>query len=378
MNLGMNLGTHVTLNLGDWLRSCFREYQNDPTRRCLVELFDEAYLVREEDPGDALHRYREGKELANRLGEKWWSLLFDKMQLDAKIHYQRDFRDLLEPAAACIRETRLPVFDRFPGTFAMHDTLVAAYLGIDAEGYHEAIRQELEALDRLVPIEPGTDRYCLLARYRELAQEEGRWEDAATIGLRELELIHADPQQDQANHFGAFTYAGLCRIAYERRQWAKLEEHAIEGESFARAAEHHCELAEMLTWRAVAERHRDLRDAATKSLRDAATKQHGVQIPPRFGYFQARVAYYDIGHQPAEMLHALDEAIASIADRNRLLSECRLRIDRLRVLTRMKRSVEEDIELARHSANRLRFPEKYLATIDALERGEDELLRRSA
>jgi hypothetical protein len=358
------------MNLGAWFRNCRKEYKDDASRRRLLELFDDAYQIREEDPGDALHRYREGKELANRLGEAWWSILFDKMQLDAKCHYQRDYRDVLEPAAGCVRAVRESIFDRFPARAAVHDTLVAAYLGIDAEGYHEAIQHELETLEHDVPVEASPDRYCLLARQRMFAEEEGRWEDAQSIGHRELDLGHADPHEEQANHFLAFTYPSLCRIAYELRQWDKVAEHAHEGEPVARAAGHQGELAELLSWRAVAERQRNDRDTATKTLRDAATKQHSVQLAPRPGYFRARVAYYEIGDQHSEMLHVYDEALAGISDRNRLLDECRLRIERLRVLIRLERSVEDDLELARHAARRLRFPEKYLAAIDGVEQGD--------
>jgi hypothetical protein len=365
------------MKLGTWLRNCAREYQNDPTRRRLIDTIDEAFQSREDDPGDALHRYREGKELANRLGEKWWSLLFDKLQLDAKIHFLRDFRDILEPAEACIREVGNTVYDTFPGALAVHDTLVAAQIGIDAEGFSQSIHESLAALEQNMADEPSSDRYSLLARQREFAIEEFRWDDAHALGLRELDLIHADPHAEQANHFGAFTYAGLCRSAFERGQWAKLEEYAGEGESFARSAGHQCELAEILAWRAVAERKRDDQAASAKTLRDAAAKQHGVQIPPQFGYFRARIAYYEICNQPAEMLHALDESLASVADRNRVLSECRLRLERLRVLIYMRRSVEEDVELARHASHRLRFPEKYLKLVDVLQRG-DAQMRRSA
>ena len=365
------------MNLGTWLRNCAQAYQTDSTRRRLIEALDEAFQIREDDPGDALHRYREGKELANRLGEQWWSLLFDKLQLDAKAHYLRDFRDILEPAEACVREVGDSVYDNFPGSLAIHDTLLAAQIGIDAEGYSHDIRQLLDALEHNMPSEPTADRYCLLARQREFAIEEFRWDDADAVGLRELDLVHADRHAEQANHFGAFAYAGLCRTSFERGMWDKLEEYATEGESFARTAGHQCELAEILAWRAVAQRHRDDRDAASKTLRDAATKQHSIQMPPRFGYFRARIAYYEIGNQPAEMLHALDEALASVADRNRVLSECRLRLERLRVLIYMRRSVEEDVALARHSAHRLRFPERYLHLVDALERGDAEL-RKSA
>ena len=358
------------MNLAMWFEQWRDDTKDEPNRRRLLTLFDEGYAVREDDPDAALNRYQEGKDLADRLGEAWWSLLFDKMRLDAQMHYQRDFRTVLEPAAACVREARRNVYAKFPLRFGVHDSLIMAYLGIDAEGYHEAIHEELEHLQKELTPEPSVDRYLFLARQREFDVERQRWDEAHAHGLRELDLAGADPQESQANHFASFAYAGLAQIAEERRQWAKLEEFTQEGEPIARKAGHNAVLAELLAWRAVSERYRDRREVATRYLRDAAAKQNGLQTPPRLGYFAARIAYYEVSEQPAEALHAYDEALASISDHGQLLRECRLRIKRLRVLVKLERSLEDDLELAHAAARKLRFPEKPLAEIEAIERGE--------
>lgn len=358
------------MNLAMWLEQWRAETKDEPNRRRLLTLFDDAYQVREDDPDAAVNRYVEGKDLADRLGEAWWSLLFDKMRLDAKMHYQRDFRDVLEPAAACVREARRSVYAKFPLRWGTHDTLIAAYLGIDAEGYHEAIREELDVLEKELPPEPGADRYLFLARGREFEMERQRWDDANAAGLRELDLAGADPHEAQGRHFASFAYACLSQIAYERRQWAKLEEFTQEGEPIARQAEHVAVLAEILAWRAVSERYRDRREAGTKFLRDAAAKQNALQTPPRPGYFAARIAYYDVGEQPGEALHAYDEALASLSDHGQLLRECRFRIERLKVLVKLGRSLEDDLELTRAAAEKLRFPEPQVKEIEKIEAGE--------
>jgi len=358
------------MNLAMWFEQWRTETKDEPNRRRLLTLFDDAYQVREDDPEAALNRYVEGKELADRLGEAWWSLLYDKMRLDAKIHYLRDFRDVLEPAAACVREARRNVYAKFPLRWGTHDTLIAAYLGIDAEGYHEAVDEELQILRAELPLEPGTDRYLFLARQREFEVERERWDEAQAAGMRELDLAGADPQEAQGNHFGSFAYAALCQVAYERRQWAKLEEFAQEGEPIARKAEHVAVLAEIVTWRAVSECYRDRREAGANFLRDAAAKQNALQTPPRPGYFAARIAYHEIGEQPAETLRAYDEALANISDRGQFLRECRLRNNRLRSLVKLDRSLEDDLDLAREAARKLRFPEKALSEIDKIEAGE--------
>lgn len=358
------------MTLAMWFEEWRRDTEEEPNRRRLLTLFDDAYQMREDDPDAALNRYEEGKELADRLGEEWWGLLYDKMRLDAKMHYQRDFRGVLEPASACVRESRRGVYEKFPMRHGVRDSLLAAYLGIDAEGYHDAIREELDTLDKELPPEPTVDRYLMLAREREFEMELGRFDEAQAAGIRELDLAGADPHEAQASHFSSFTYSALCQIAYERRQWAKLEEFASEGEPVARKAEHMAVLAEILTWRAVFERYRDRREDAKQTLRDAAARQNGLQTPPRAGYFAARAAYYDVGEQPADTLHAHDEALAALSDRGQLLRECRLRGERLRVLRTLDRSLEDDLELARAAAKKLRFPEKHLRDIDAIERGD--------
>lgn len=358
------------MNLAMWFDEWRRDNAEEPSRRRLLTLFDDAYQVREDDPDAALSRYEEGKELADRLGEEWWGLLYDKMRIDARMHYQRDYRDVLVPAAACVRESRRSIYDKFPMKYGVHDSLLAAFLGTDAEGHHEAIREELEHLNSELPPEPSVDRYLMLARDREFEMELGRFDEAHACGVRELDLAGADRHEAQAEHFSSFTYAGLCQIAYERRQWAKLEEFASEGEPIARKAGHAAVVAEILAWRAVHERYRDRKDSAAKALRDAAARQDALQTPPRPGYFAARAAYYDVGEQPADALQVHDEALAAISDRGQLLRECRLHGQRLRSLRALDRSLEDDLEIARGAAHKLRFPEKHLRDLDAIEAGD--------
>jgi len=345
--------------------------KDEPNRRRLLTLFDDAYQVREDDPEAALNRYVEGKELADRIGEAWWSLLYDKMRLDAKMHYLRDFREVLEPAAACVRESRRNVYAKFPLRWGTHDTLIAAYLGIDAEGYHEALHEELEILRTELPLEPGADRYLFLARQREFDVERERWDDAQAAGLRELDLAGADPQEAQGNHFGAFAYAGLCQIAYERRQWAKLEEFTQEGEPIARNAEH---AAVARGDSRLASRFGTLPATTANPVRASCAMPPPSKMPCKRRRARATT-------QPAsptmtsannrrKRWHAYDEALASVSDRGQLLREARLRTNRLRVLVKLERSLEDDLELARSAARKVRFPEEILSEIDKIEAGE--------
>ena len=106
------------MNLAAWFQQCQREYKDNPERRQLTALFDEAFKSREEDPTIAIAHYREGRELADRLNEPWWVLLFDKMQIDAKIHFQRDFREVLDKAIDCVRNVERPANQKFPGRWS--------------------------------------------------------------------------------------------------------------------------------------------------------------------------------------------------------------------------------------------------------------------
>src|SRR5262245_20391450 len=175
------------MTLGDWLGEQTRRFRekNDQQRLRMVGCYVEAYQARETDPDRAFAAFTEGRRLAALLGEPWWVLFYENERIEALLHFKRDYRRVLDLAVACTLEVRKPANQAYPGRTSAWDSLVAAYIGIDAEGYADRIREALAYLEKEVTREPDGSRYLLLARQRIFAMERGQAKEAYDVCMRE-------------------------------------------------------------------------------------------------------------------------------------------------------------------------------------------------
>ncbi|MCS7047105.1 MAG: hypothetical protein NZO58_12175 [Gemmataceae bacterium] len=356
------------MDLGTWINQYRHDHAHDPRRRRLTEAYGEAYVLRETQPTRAVAILTEAVELAEQLDEPWWRLLCEKFRLDALMHFQRDFRDVLEPAWQLTSELKAPGFANFPEPYAVADTLLAAYLGIDAVGYAETLRSALSEWEAVVPSEPSAARYLLLARRRQFAVEQERWDDAEDWCQRELDLASHDPLAERAMHFSVFAHLAVCALAYHRGDDPILRDAAQRAADLAQRSGHSCQEAEAAAWRAVAERRAGREDVAQEALRQAAARLKHLGMPPTSGYFAALAAFYLERRQHEAAWDVLSRELATVRDRNRRLHECRIRLERCRLLTEMGRPVKEEVELALAAAAQVRYPDPFLAELGRLKK----------
>jgi hypothetical protein len=356
------------MKLGDWLGEqarAFRE-RGDPEPLRMLQCYVEAYRARETDPDRAFAAFTEGRRLAERLGEPWWVLFYETERLEALLHFKRDYRNVLDMAVQAVLEVRKPANAHYPGRFAIWDCLVAAYLGIDAEGHEQPIREALDYLEKEIPAEPDGSRYLLLARRRIFALELGRLQEAYDDCMRELDLAASDKDQSRAVHFATFTYCTLCQLAATVGDWKTLDEWSGIGEKLARQVGHDCELAEVLAWQAVAARQLGDEERARRVFQTATGHMGRLQMPPKQPYFDALVQYHELTGDLDRAVAVRDAELRTIADKGRLLYECRVRLKRCVLLARLGRLRPDDLAAAREAARKLRRPEKYLAQLDEL------------
>jgi hypothetical protein len=246
---------------------------------------------------------------------------------------------------------------------------VAAYLGIDAEGYAEPIQQALDHLEAEIPQEPDSSRYLLLARKRIFALERDQWKEAYEACMRELALAGSDNDHSRAVHFATFVYCGLCQVASALSAWDALEQWAKTAEELARVKEHHCELSEALAWQAVVALRADDRERADHCLQTATSTMSRLKMPPKRGYYDALVEYHAVRGDLESALAVRDEELKTIADRGRLLYECRVLVQRAWLLSLLNRLTEADLAATRTAAAKLRWPERFLEEIERLKAG---------
>jgi hypothetical protein len=357
------------MNMNEWLGGRAQEYRDrgDQERLRMIQCYVTAYHARETDPDLSFASFTEGRNMAQRLQEPWWVLFYEGERVAALLHFKRDFRHVLDMAVQCVMEVRKPTNAAYPGRISLWDNMVAAYLGIDAEGYAEQIQQALDYLEKEIPPEPDGSRYLLLARQRIFALECGLLKDAYDGCMRELKLAADDKDGSRAVHFATFTYCGLCQIAAAVGQWETLAEWSSVGEELARQVGHHCELSEALAWQAVAAQQTGDAERGRRAYQNATTHMSRLKMPPKEGYYQALAAYHEKDGDLTRALAVRDAELQSVVDRGRVLYECRVRIRRAELLARLDQLQPADLDAAREAARKLRAPDKYLAEIDELD-----------
>jgi hypothetical protein len=355
----------------DW----FDEYEwharlaGDADRVRLAELHRDSYRFRECDPDRALGLLLEGRALAERLEEPWWSLYYDQQRVHALLHFKQDYRDVLDLAVRNTLAVRKPAFADFPRRLMIHGDLVSAYLGIDPAGYADAIRHAFDYLDAQSP-PAGDDRYLLLGSQRQFALELGLLDEAHAFSVRSLELAGADADAGRARHFLVFTFSGLAEIAWRRGDLPALADAAREGEELARRVGHQVELAGFWLWQALLARQAGDERRAEALAAHARRRLTRMAMQPDSSYRDAECAFHELGGRLDLALAVREDELAGLRDRGRFAAECACRAKRAWLLRRLGRLSTEDLAEARRLAGRLRRPEPAFQALGQIERGE--------
>lgn len=356
----------------DW----FDEYEwhvrlaGDADRVRMSQLHRQAYLYRESDPDQALMLLRQGKVLADKLQEAWWSLYYDQQYVHALLHFKQDFRDVLDRAVRNTLELRKPIHAEFPRRLMIHGDLVSAYLGIDPVGHAEAIERALSYLDQQTPSE-GDERYLLLGSQRQFALELGDLDTAEACCQRSLDLAAADPDAQRADHFLVFTYSGLAEVAWRRGDLDRLAAAAQGGLETAEKVGHQVEVAGFGLWKAVLARAAGDAGHAARLYRKARTKLDRLGMQPDPSYRDAECAYHERAGDLDLALAVRDAELAALQDRGQWANECSCLLKRAALLRRLGRLTAAEVARVRRAAGRLQKPQSALAALEGIERGAE-------
>jgi hypothetical protein len=341
--------------------------RGDRERLRLVSLVYEADLHRETNPDRMLALIEEGRHLARRLHEPWWTLFYDDRRAGALMKYKGDAHAGLEMAVRNALEARKPLYETFPWRFRVHDHLVVGYLNTDPVGFADEIREALTFLERDVPAE-GSPKYLVLARRRWLAGELGLHDEAEELARRALAMAASDNDQMTARSHAVFCFSHLAEIAYHRRDWPALEDHSAVGEELARSVGHQLEHSEFQMWQAVAARHASDEVRGVRLSRQASRRVAQLGMPPDHIWFDALCAYHDEAGELAEELAARDQELALLLNKGRWAAESRCRLHRCRLRARLGLPLDDEVA-ARAVIARLRKPAMLLEELERISRG---------
>src|SRR5437764_6311824 len=136
------------------------EEEGDEERVRLWELQQQAFIHGKNNPEMMLAALDEGRALAQQLNEPWWVLHFDHWRLQCLMHYQLDYRPVLDIAVRAALEARKPAYAHLPQRICLHEDLIYGYLGIDPLGNAAAIEKALDFMAREVSDDLEC-RYCV-------------------------------------------------------------------------------------------------------------------------------------------------------------------------------------------------------------------------
>jgi hypothetical protein len=335
----------------------------------MLTLMAESYNYRESDTPRMIAMLKEGRRLAEEEKQPWFMLHFDQAIVHAILHFQQDYREVLDLAVRNMLESKKPQYEGLPfGSLILNDML-SAYIGIDPLGYADAIREAMALQDSLVP-PISNERYLLLGARRICALAEGDFDRAETITASSLQLADADPDRSRAAHFSVFSYNCLAEVMFNRNDMARFEDLIPIGEKFAREAEHQLEWFGFRICRAYLARTKGDEETAQKYYNEGTAGWARLTMPPDCSYRDIQTGYHLLANDVESALAVRTEELARAVDRGRFHYETLVRIKRLALLQRLNRLSEDEVAKTRAVIAKLRAPQTHLAKLEKALRGE--------
>jgi hypothetical protein len=353
------------MSIWDWVRE-YREQaldDGDDDRLRMTLLLSQASPF-ERDPDRALQLLEEGRTLARALGEQRWVLFFTHWRLQVLFYYKGDYSGVLEEAIQATVNVSKPSFADFPQRVCLQEDLITACLKVDPLGYHDQIEQSLAYMQKEVA-EDMECRYCVLNCRSEFEFACGRYDTAQEAAMQGVSMAEDEGDRHQI----ANGYLNACIAAFAAGDFDSLTVWATAGEEAARQIDRKQYLLQFLMWQAVICQRSGDANAARALVRSAASLVMRLPTPPDEAYYAALCAYLLLVDGPEKALMARDRELEGIAGKNQLDRECRVLIERCRLLTQLGRRTAADLETARTAARKMRKPEKYLADIDQIAAG---------
>jgi hypothetical protein len=107
-------------------------------------------------------------------------------------------------------------------------------------------------------------------------------------------------------------------------------------------------------------------DKAVRYTRQGVNQVSRLQMPPDRGFFEALCAFHELAEEKEQILKVRRAELDAIKDRGRIAYESRTRNRICRILAEMFEPLDEELELARAAARRLKKPEAALAELDQI------------
>lgn len=350
-------------DLWKWISEKLEAYQRarDYERYSMTYGFQYGMNFMKDDPAQALELLEQTRNRAEALGESWWVYLCDHWRCQTMLHYSGEVAEAGEMASRCIDVVDIErQFSQFPQRVCLHDDRATARQWTDPAGYAEEISADCDYIER-----EGKDLEGCLHCGRLLRVDQailrGHVDEADRLSLAGLGRCRSSV----SSHYVPQYAAALCRTARVREDWARLRHWASAGEQYHGKMGSNLSNVELLMWHAVAlagsgASRSEVRASYLRAVRAAREKSH----PQTTGYYDALADFHTLIGRPGASIVAHQRQIDARPTAAHL--ECRARLGRLRLMKQIQRPVDEELDLLRTAASRLREPSTVLAEVDEI------------
>ncbi len=332
-------------------------------RRRMARLFAQAWDSFELEPHKSVALLNQGRALAVQLTDRCRALFFDYWLCEAYLFYLDNCAAALELAVRCAVELRKPEYEDCPVRARLYRVLVDAYLFTDPIGHAHKIRETIDYMETQLPLDIDTWR-LLAARRAQLALAFEQFAEAKELALHYL------ARSEQSSFRLMDAYDLLCRIAYERKDFAAAREYAYIGETYARREKRKGSLTDYLAWQALFARKAGEEENARRLYRLAAAQF--AQLPAKIDFYiyKILVDYHLSGGELELAQRLLDQQLKEVTKYGSPHYLCECYLERCRLLAQTGLPLDAELALARNAAAQLLDPARFLAKLDELTKDD--------
>ena len=339
---------------------------DDRERLEMARLHREAFEFSETDPPAMIQMNRKGRDLAKRLGEPWWTFLYDVWLAIGLEAHVKDLPAALQQCLHCVNEARKPILKEHPWRIAAYNTLLGCYVQIDAVGHEQAIRECLQQLDKEIPPGPSEHRYVMMKHQCDFLMALGELEPAEKLAQHYMALF--DQDDEASDWYLLYPVMDMCWIGYHQQDWPKVQAFAEQGEEMARSLENtQLDVVEAQLWQAVVARKKGDEERAKRLFRTAVNRAARLEKKPSREHYDALAYFHESGENLDHALEARDKQLAELAGQGRHGYECEVHLKRCELLARLGRLTQQALQRAQEAMQPLKKPATYLARLKKLE-----------
>jgi hypothetical protein len=206
----------------------------------------------------------------------------------------------------------------------------------------------------------------MLGRRRSFLAGLQRFAEAHEVALEQLALCDADEEHSD-DWYGLSPAGFVCWLAARQEDWSTLAHYADLLEEWAlpiHAAQE--ERAEAELWQAILARRAGDETTARRRQRNAVARMGRLGILCDVFYLDALALYHEVGGNLGHALRVRDKELAQFAGKGTHFRECEAHLKRCKLLAKMGKLRQSDLDAAHRAVGQLRRPEYYLTELKRL------------